>query len=410
MDALKLLLVLAGIVIALRRRLSVGITMVLAGPLAALLYWVPLKSLFICYREVFLSERFIVLTALVVTITILGNLLKELGYLSRLATACQGLYGGSKTAAAIMPGLIGLMPMPGGSLLSAPLVDSVLTDKSDSSRYSPHFKCVVNYWFRHLTEFSWPVYAGLILTEAITGLPIAKVSLLQVPLSVFMFILGLLLFIRKVSDGSAAGHALWWPLVGIAGSVWPVVLAIVLYGVLDVPLTLAVLGSLVLLMVISRPSWGMIKGSLKQGFSPELLLLIFGVLSFQSIIELTGGVEAISRLATEYHLPKELVVFLVMVTIGLLTGMVSAYVGLGYTLLAGLLYQPVLNPGLIMLAYLSGFIGMMFSPAHLCLILTNNYFGSDLVKVYRLLIVPLLLLGIGGILLYISGYGALFVD
>ena len=405
MDALKLVLVLLAILAALRRRVSVGVTLVGAGVLTALLYQVPFAVLWDGYVDLATSEEFISLTALVVAITVLGNLLKELGYLTRLANACEGLYGGSRTAVALMPGLVGLMPMPGGSLLSAPLIDSVL----DKPRYSPHFKCAVNYWFRHLTEFSWPVYAGLILTAAITGMPISDVALLQLPLSVLMFLIGLVVFITRIADGSDSNHALWRPLGGIAASVWPVVAAIAAYGLLDIPLVFAVVGSLVLVVLIGWPNGRQLFSSLKEGFSPKLILLVFGVLSFQKVVELSGGVEAVTQLATEYQLPDELIVFIVMFAIGLLTGMVSAYVGLGYALLAGLLYQPELRPGLMMLAYLSGFIGVILAPTHLCLILTNNYFGSDLTRVYRLLLIPLALLGLGGYLLYRLGWGDLFL-
>jgi hypothetical protein len=62
-----------------------------------------------------------------------------------------------------------------------------------------------------------------------------------------------------------------------------------------------------------------------------------------------------------------------------------------------------------MIASLSGFMGMLLSPAHLCLILTNEYFGSDLLKVIRVLLVPLLVLGLIGWALYAVGYGDLFL-
>jgi hypothetical protein len=62
-----------------------------------------------------------------------------------------------------------------------------------------------------------------------------------------------------------------------------------------------------------------------------------------------------------------------------------------------------------MIAAVSGFIGMLLSPAHLCLILTNEYFGSDLLKVIRVLAVPLLLLAVIGWALYAVGYGDLFL-
>ena len=51
---------------------------------------------------------------------------------------------------------------------------------------------------------------------------------------------------------------------------------------------------------------------------------------------------------------------------------------------------------------------MMLSPTHLCLILTNEYFNSDPLKVYRKLAVPVFLLALFGFLLYLSPWPDLF--
>ncbi|MEW5795393.1 MAG: DUF401 family protein [Candidatus Zixiibacteriota bacterium] len=404
MDALKLGLVLLAIIIALKRKVPVGITLLAMGPLTAVIYQVPLGPLMEGYWTVTRSQQFISLTALVVLITVMGNLLQALGYLGRLSAACQNLPGGARTAVAVLPPLIGLMPMPGGSLLSAPLVNSVLS----YPRYSAHFKCAANYWFRHLVEFMWPIYAGVVLTAALTGMSIGRVSLLQAPYTVAMLLIGLLVFTRRIHNESPQGGSLWQPLKGIAGSIWPVAAAVLLYGLLKVELSLAALLALLALIIISRPSRAVLWDAIKPGLAPDLLVLIFGVLSFQKVLDLSGGIAAVTRLATSYHLPEELLIPLVCFVIGMLTGMVSAYIGLGYSLLAGLLYQPELNPGYILLAALGGYMGMMLSPAHLCLILTNQYFGSDLLKVVKTLLPALLMLAAVGCGLYLLGWGGLF--
>ena len=99
---------------------------------------------------------------------------------------------------------------------------------------------------------------------------------------------------------------------------------------------------------------------------------------------------------------------LVCFTLGFLTGMVAAYIGMGYALLAGFLYQPTIIPGNILLGYLAGYLGMLLSPTHLCLILSANHFGAGLGKVYRVMAIPALLLAIAGFLLSRSGWGGLF--
>jgi hypothetical protein len=114
--------------------------------------------------------------------------------------------------------------------------------------------------------------------------------------------------------------------------------------------------------------------------------MVFGILSFQTVLELSGAIKSIPTMAAAIHLPPAIVIFIVCFTVGILTGMTAAFVGLGYSLLAGFIYQPVVQPGYMLLAYASGYIGMMLAPTHLCLIMTNEYFGSDLGRVYRLII------------------------
>lgn len=401
MEMLKLLLVLILIVAALRWKLSVGITLFFAGIVTAFLFQIPVTKVTTTYLDLLQSETFIFLTLLVVEITFLGALLKELGYLSKLTASCRHLKGGSKTAVAILPGLVGLMPMPGGSLLSAPLVNDLLTDYP----YKPEHKLLVNYWFRHIVEFVWPVYAGLILTEAITGLPMYRVSLLQFPLFLVMILIGLYFFIKPLKPDLSNNADVMKALKGIFSSLWPIGMAILLYGVLKIHLAISIGVSVVILLFITRPSLTRLIDPAKKALSVGLIFLIFGILSFQKIIELSGAVDTIPNMALTYNLPPELVIFLVCFTIGILTGMVSAYVGLGYAILAGYLYQPVLHPGYIFIAYFSGFLGIMLSPAHLCLVLTNQYFKSDLFKVYQRMLWPLLIFIFLVIIIYLSGWG-----
>jgi len=406
MDAAKLLFVFLLIVIALRKKLSVGITLFGAGLVTAVLYQVGFNDLTNGYWELLQSRKFISLTSVVLLITFLGSLLKELKYLDRLSAACQGLYGGNRTAVALLPPLVGLMPMPGGSLLSAPLVNNVLTDKG----YKPEFRTATNYWMRHVVEFFWPVYPGIILTEAMTGMPILSVSLMQASVGGVTLLIGLSLFIRKIDVGNNNnGNHLMQAITGILGSVWPIVVAILIYGVLRIELAFAVLITLAILIVVAKPTWPALRVSLKKGLSYKLVMLIFGTLSFQTVLELAGAIESIPAMAATFSLPDEIVIFLVCFTVGILTGMVAAYIALGYAILAGFLFTPVYNPGYILIAYSAGFMGVMLSPSHLCLILTNDYFGSDLGKVYRKIIPAVILVGIGCLAVYLTGFADLFL-
>ncbi|MCK4631849.1 MAG: DUF401 family protein, partial [candidate division Zixibacteria bacterium] len=196
------------------------------------------------------------------------------------------------------------------------------------------------------------LYPGLILTEAITGMPIGSVALLQLPVGLLMAVVGFFFFLRQIEyrqGGSSAATALF---SGIVRSIWPILLAIVIYAVFRIELSLAILGAVIVLIIVRRPNKTVLYKSVVTGFSWKLILLIFGVLSFQKALEISGSIDSITRLATSSGLPTEAIIFVVCFTVGLLTGVVAGYVGLGYSLLAGLLYQPEIRPDLILVAYL----------------------------------------------------------
>ena len=91
MEILKLAALFAVIVFALRKHVPVSVTLFGAGLLTALMFWVPVTELARGYWSLVTSERFFTLTSVVVLITTLGSLLKELGSLQRLTEACSNL-------------------------------------------------------------------------------------------------------------------------------------------------------------------------------------------------------------------------------------------------------------------------------------------------------------------------------
>ena len=82
---------------------------------------------------------------------------------------------------AALPAVIGLLPMPGGAMFSAPMVDSA----DAGGRLPSLLKTQTNYWFRHVWEYWWPLYPGVILTLGMTGLEIWQLIPAQLPMSRF---------------------------------------------------------------------------------------------------------------------------------------------------------------------------------------------------------------------------------
>jgi integral membrane protein (TIGR00529 family) len=399
MSILKLLLVLTLIVFGIKRKIFVGYLLLGAGVVTPLLFgynifdvaggvWGTLKSL-----------DFWRLFAAIVIVTVLGQLLKQMGSLDRLTAAAQDLAGGKRTAVAVLPAAVGLMPMPGGALLSAPLVDEVL--KADQK--SGHFMSAANYWFRHVMEFFWPLYPGIILAAGLTGLPVQRFSLLGIVMSVSMVSIGYIFFLRRITNHSQQAHS--FRAVGrIALALWPLFLAVFLALVMAIDIVLSLLIAVTVTVIVNRSSWPLIWPVIRSSVTLRLFFMVFGILVFKDLLQLSGAVSHIPEDVARLGIPPGVVIFAVAFLTGLLSGMVAAFVGLSFPILAGFLYHPQIQLSHIFLAYLSGYLGMILSPTHFCLLLTAEYFKADLGRVYRTFVVPLAVLAAVGIALYLLGY------
>ena len=81
------------------------------------------------------------------------------GQMQRLLENFRGLITNIRINLIIFPALIGLLPMPGGAIFSAPMVK----DLGRKSGFSGDKLSFVNYWFRHIWEYCWPLYPGVLL-------------------------------------------------------------------------------------------------------------------------------------------------------------------------------------------------------------------------------------------------------
>ncbi len=399
MAVLKLLLVLALIVFGIKRKWFVGYVLLGAGIIVPLLFGYGLSDVGLGIWGTFSSLDFWRLFAALVIITFLGHLLREIGALDRLTSAAQELAGGKRTATVVLPAAVGLMPMPGGALLSAPLVGEVL--KADDK--SPRFLSAANYWFRHVMEFFWPLYPGIILAAGIAGISIQTFSLLGIIMSPIMLIIGYFVFLRRIENHHKASHS-FNALGRICLAIWPLFLTVVLALVVELDIVIALLIAVAFLIMTNKSSWPKIWKVVRSSVTLRLFFMVFGILVFKDLLELSGAVGDIPAEVARLGIPPAMVIFTVAFLTGLLSGMVVAIIGLSFPILSGFLYAPDINLGNIFFAYLSGYFGMMLSPAHFCLLLTTEHFKADLTSVYKKFAPPLIILFCIGLALYLSGY------
>lgn len=73
---------------------------------------------------------------------------------------------------------------------------------------------------------------------------------------------------------------------------------------------------------------------------------------------------------------------------GWLTGVNQALVGISFPMLLPIFGAERPDMALVVFAYVSGFVGILLSPVHLCLATTIEYFKTSLREVYRIMLLP----------------------
>jgi hypothetical protein len=125
-----------------------------------------------------------------------------------------------------------------------------------------------------------------------------------------------------------------------------------------------------------------------MGFSPRIALLTAALMVFKRILETSGALDAVARVVDPAGVSGYILLFAAPFLVALLTGVNQAFVAITFPLLVPIVGAGSPDPFLALFAYVSGFTGILISPAHLCLALTADYFKADLRDVYRILAGP----------------------
>jgi Uncharacterized conserved protein len=384
--SLALLASIAGVLILLRLKVHASFA-IFTGSLIVSLLVLPLHSIPSLMATTLLDYQTLRLLAIIACALTLSRLMEVKGLLTKLAATMERI--GPKLAMHLTPAVIGLVPMPAGALVSA----IALRDLVKRMCLAPEQATFINYWFRHIWEYSLPVYPAIITASVLLSVQLSSVTITLLPMTALAIAFGALssyriLKLKKPQEtkenpsGSIAYNLL--------GAAWPILLliALVLPGVdavIAFPLTLA------LLALQQRAKWPELKKSFKYGLDPKILLLLYAVMLYKTTIESSGTAYALLSDMEGIGLPALVILAALPLLMGFATGVGMAAVGISFPLLL-----PFLTPGTefnsyaLLLAYTSGEVGLLLSPVHLCLTLSAEYFKANLAKVYRYILPPLL--------------------
>jgi hypothetical protein len=391
---------LAVLVVLLRFGVRIGLAMMVSAFMLAVLLGVTPGAmggrLAAEWKEKPLTETtpylFVSLTALLLLVNVVGEAMGQIGLSARLVPAMHGLFRSRRVALATIPLLMGMLPTPGGIMLSAPMV----REAGDRIGVERSRLAAINFFFRHQWEPIWPLFPAVPLIVDMLGVPAGRVIGYHLALSVAGIVGGIVFLLMVGIPPRRAEHM---PAKGSFGSdakdflhaLWPILFTGVLYvkwHVLPALGVLLAIFGLLLLHHVDLRRWG---GIFKADREPDMVLLLFGALWFKLNLEASGAVGDVVGFFHQMHMPPLLVLFVLPFLVSFSTGVTTPTVAITYPFLMPFIRTP---GGMSLSAETLAFAGVVFglavSPIHLCLALSASYFNTPLLRIVMKVLPPAL--------------------
>ncbi len=335
-----------------------------------------------------INKETIYLILIVVTITYFADLLKVSGFLEDMVESFSSFFS-VKIFVPLFAFIIGALPMPGGALVSAPLVEK----GSEYSTLNNAEKTVINFWFRHIWEPTSPLYPEMILASSIMGVSILRIVEIQWIYSLLMFLSGVifLLPLIKVKQTVKTNRSSE-NLRHVLTSTMPITLVILLILFLKLSVVVSGIMGIAYIVVAKRPKPSHLRKALNSKLLLKLVVLMYSIMFLKTVVKNTGVISGVYACMNSIHIPYVIILFFLPFVVSLMSGAASATIGVSYPLLLPLLKTPNLNIVNLLIAFLGGWSALMLTPTHLCLSLSMEYFNAKPERVYKLLIKNVLFL------------------
>lgn len=347
-----------------------------------------LKNLLQLFGKTAVNKLFLEIIVVLFLINFLEGLLREKGYLDRMLAALKSIFHSNKITVAIFPLIIGLLPSVGGARFSAPMVEAAGKDLE----LSAVDKTLINHWFRHVWEYCWPLIPGILLAAYLLQLKVGTFILYLTPLAVLSFLLGYFFFIRPIKtvadeNRKQEKEAVSWR--NVLSSFWPLLIVFIPVIGFKLPLIPTLVLVNMLLYMVNKEKFVMLPKYLQNSFSLRLIWMCYGVFLLKTVFEELQVGEELPVVLMELGVPPLVLILALPFIIGLLSGMITSYVGIVFPILMPFFVQNgSLQMGLVVAAFAAGHAGLTLSPTHLCMVFSLEYYGADYPSVWRRLLLP----------------------
>jgi integral membrane protein (TIGR00529 family) len=186
-ELLKIGIVFFIVLILTFKKVNLWIALLVGTFFLGFLFRLPFQSI---GRDLFTSiidKGTLLLLGAFIAILFFSSLLKETGRMAEILEGFRIIFKDIRVVIALIPAMIGLMPIVGGALVSAPMV----VEGSDELKLSPERRTFINYWFRHVWQYTLPTYPSLILAATLVKVPVRYLGWINLPLTLVAIVSGI---------------------------------------------------------------------------------------------------------------------------------------------------------------------------------------------------------------------------
>ncbi|MEO3992750.1 MAG: DUF401 family protein [Desulfurococcaceae archaeon TW002] len=392
---------LAVLLTLVRLKISVGIALVVEGLLiVTLMNPLLLPNVLL---QTLTSNRALSLVLASLFISLLVELYSLTRMINKLSDELLGYIKRPVLIIAVVPAVMGLLPIAGGALMSAPVVASVGT----AIGLSTTLMAFLNVWFRHTIFLVYPMSQVLITAATLTGHSVIELAMFQVPIMALMMLTGFYVTRKNskqvpvLKEPDSRKYCLKNLLIFLSPILGSIIVALIARQILDTlnyysDYSVAVGGFFGVALItylsfvkdIARIDLSKLLTALRSERVVNMVLSSFGAMLIYYAMINTGISSSIGSAVSSTKFPVVITEVLLPGFMSLITGSPIAGVTSSVPLLAGL---KTFSLGDASLIYLSAFLFYVASPAHLCLVFTAQYFRENLFNVYKYLIPAIIL-------------------
>lgn len=368
------------IILMLRKHIPIGPCMLTGGLFIWLMKTPQLHYLTQAFTETLLLPRTYDIILALYFVMCLEIELRKSGALAGMVHALQKIFSSNRVTLAVMPAFLGLLPSLGGARFSAPIVE----EASKGLGLTHEHQAAINFWFRHIFEYSSPIIPGMIMACSIAGVSYSDFIMHLCWLTLLMFSVGWFVLIRPIKadslkqikedsyDHSQGLQDLWL-------SLSPVILTFILVVFFNLSASVGmgvVTAGLFFVLLFTKREVGL-KDIIWGAIDMKMFFNVLCILYFIQILTVTQVLHEIVVAFQNSPLPVPVIIACVSFIIGILTGMSQGHVAIVMPIVAAM-QTGSLNLAGVAMAF--GVAGQMLTPTHMCLVVTIDYFKANFFK------------------------------